>query len=309
MRRKLTTPEFISRANEKHSHKYDYSKSIYISSHDKVEIVCPIHGSFYQTANDHLNGCGCPICHKSPTKTTLDTFLKKCKVIHGETYDYSKVEYKTTSEKVLIKCQKHGEFWQVPYVHLRGAGCVKCRFLKKDCSRIKSTEQFIHEAKEIHGNAYDYSTTEYKTAKEKVTIICLKHGSFKQAPFNHLTSKQGCPKCRSSLGERSIRKWLKNNNVIYTEQKKFDGCRNPKTNYPLKYDFYLPETKTLIEYDGKQHFVVSYFGTHHKTRKDLIETQYRDKIKTEYAEKNGFRLIRIPFHDFLGIDKILKEKI
>jgi Zn finger protein HypA/HybF involved in hydrogenase expression len=242
-------------------------------------------------------------------KPNLNTFIERSEKKHGKVYDYSQVKYKNTIEPVTILCQKHGKFEQAPYSHWRGSGCPKCRYLNETCGRIKSTEQFVKDANEIHGQVYDYTKTEYKIAKEKVTIICPKHGEFQQSPLNHLMNRQGCPKCRSSIGERIIRKWLDENKISYSEQKTFDGCRNPITNYPLRFDFYIPTLNTLIEYDGKQHFEVGYFGEHHKTEKDLIDTQYRDKIKTEYAEKNGFRLLRIPFQKQMNINKILEGKI
>ena len=58
--------------------------------------------------------------------TTLD-FIEKAKKVHGDKYDYSKVEYVNSHSKVCIICPKHGEFWQNPNGHLRGHGCPKCR--------------------------------------------------------------------------------------------------------------------------------------------------------------------------------------
>ena len=61
MRKKLTTEEFIRRAREKHGDTYDYSNSMYTGIFDKIEIICHVHGSFVQTAHDHLYG-GCTKC-------------------------------------------------------------------------------------------------------------------------------------------------------------------------------------------------------------------------------------------------------
>ena len=62
MGKRLTTAEFITRAKEKHGDKYDYSKVEYINSRTKVCIICPEHGEFWQSANDHLQGKGCSKC-------------------------------------------------------------------------------------------------------------------------------------------------------------------------------------------------------------------------------------------------------
>lgn len=63
----------------------------------------------------------------------------------------------------------------------------------------KTTEQFIAEAKAIHGDKYDYTTVKYRNCDTKVEIICKKHGSFFQTPYNHCNKKQGCPKCANDL--------------------------------------------------------------------------------------------------------------
>lgn len=60
--------------------------------------------------------------------------------------------------------------------------------------RKLTTEEFIAKAREVHGDKYDYSKTEYSTAKTKVCIICPKHGDFWQKPLFHLQGC-GCPKC------------------------------------------------------------------------------------------------------------------
>ena len=52
-----------------------------------------------------------------------DDFIKKSREVHGDKYDYSKVEYVKNHTKVCIICPKHGEFWQVPNSHLNGNGC------------------------------------------------------------------------------------------------------------------------------------------------------------------------------------------
>lgn len=120
-----TTEEFIEKAILVHGDKYDYSKTEYKGSITKVCIICPKHGEFWQKPNDHLHGEGCKECSKK-YKTT-EEFIEESKSIHGDKYDYSKVNYINSNEKVCIICPKHGEFWQTPHSHLRGRGCPKCR--------------------------------------------------------------------------------------------------------------------------------------------------------------------------------------
>lgn len=60
--RRLTTTEFIKRANNKHCGFYVYDKTTYFNTRSKVIITCPIHGDFLQRAGSHLEGYGCPNC-------------------------------------------------------------------------------------------------------------------------------------------------------------------------------------------------------------------------------------------------------
>ena len=125
--------DFVNKAHEIHNSKYFYYKESYINCNEKVKISCPEHGVFYQLGQMHLLGQGCPICGKEkakeflPKKKSTDDFIKKAKLVHGEKYDYSKVEYDGYNNNVIIICKKHGEFSQTPHNHLDGSGCPRCK--------------------------------------------------------------------------------------------------------------------------------------------------------------------------------------
>ena len=137
-RRLKTNEQFIGEANEIHNNFYNYSKTDYYNDHTKVEIICPIHGSFWQTPNAHLRGQGCMECGKKKTALaasyTKEMFIDKAINVHNNYYDYSKVNYLDSTTKVCIICPEHGEFWQRPAGHLQGQGCPKCT--KKNQTRI-----------------------------------------------------------------------------------------------------------------------------------------------------------------------------
>lgn len=129
-------------------------------------------------------------------RLTKGEFILKAKELHGNKYDYSKVEYVNANTEVCIICPEHGEFWQTPKNHLRTKGCEKCRTQNRINSKTMSTEQFIEKACKIHGNKYDYSKTIYKGYSKKVCIICPTHGEFLQIANNHING-EGCPKCKN----------------------------------------------------------------------------------------------------------------
>ena len=129
---------------------------------------------------------------------TKEDFIEKAKQVHGETYDYSLVDYVKTNQKVDIICPKHGVFQQTPQKHLAGQICPMC-------TRAKYGETFLERARTVHGDRYDYSKVEYVNSYTKVEIICKVHGSFWQKPHDHTTSGQGCPKCAAEAGAKRRR--------------------------------------------------------------------------------------------------------
>jgi hypothetical protein len=122
---KITTNDFISKANKIHNNKYMYNNTVYTGSHDTVIITCCDHGEFKQKANNHLYGKGCPSCSGN-RKIELKEFLTKVSKIHGNKYNYSKIKYTNTDSKVKIICPIHGEFEQMAKNHLEGKGCQSC---------------------------------------------------------------------------------------------------------------------------------------------------------------------------------------
>lgn len=101
--------------------------------------------------------------------TVTETFITKAKEIHGNKYDYSKVEYVNATTKVCIICPEHGEFWQAPSKHLGGQGCPKC------VGKNMTSEYFLKKCKEIYDDKYSYEKTVY-TKKNGVIIIYKIHG-------------------------------------------------------------------------------------------------------------------------------------
>ena len=290
--KKKSQNEIISKFKQVHGDKYDYSKVHYINSRTKVCIICPEHGEFWQTPNNHINGQDCFECGKTKYKEKRflgkEEFIKRATKIHNNKYNYSNVDYKNAMEKVCIICPEHGEFWQLPATHLQGIGCPVCGKLKASKSHKLTTEKFIQRAKEIHGDKYDYSKTTYKNMKEPVCIICPTHGEFWQVAHTHLTN-HGCPKCSSSALEISIKNILEKNNIKYLHQYKFEWLKDIKQ---LIVDFYLPDYNIVIECQGLQHFKPSNFGSKKTEKTKLFETTIRhDKIKFEECKKHNIDVL------------------
>ena len=145
----------------------------------------------------------------------------------------------------------------------------------------RNTEQFIVEAKLVHGDKYDYSKVDYKNWREKVCIICPIHGEFWQIPNSHL-SGHGCPICGDSMLERDVAEILTSNGILYERQKTFDWLGKKSL------DFYIPEYNIAIECQGEQHYKpVEHFGGE-ETFNGIIE---RDVCKNKLCKEHNVLLL------------------
>lgn len=190
----MNTEEFILKAKLKHGDKYDYSKTVYVNNKTRLIIICKKHGETNQYPDTHINGYGCQMCNKENSRLTTDEFLIKSKKIHGDVYDYSKTVYELSTKKVIITCKKHGDFLQTPNSHLKGNGCKVCWDEKRNQYGLTFND-FLKRAKEVHGDKYVYSKTNFVNMLTNVTITCKIHGDFIQTPNSHINGKQGCRKC------------------------------------------------------------------------------------------------------------------
>jgi len=131
-------------------------------------------------------------------RLTTEQFIEKAKLVHGEKYNYTNVEYSNSHNKVKILCSKHGAFEQSPNNHLSGKGCYLCSLEYKSELLSKDVSLFIDDSNRIHNNKYDYTSVDYINSKVKVKIICPEHGLFTQSPEKHLFG-HGCRKCANKL--------------------------------------------------------------------------------------------------------------
>jgi protein-arginine kinase activator protein McsA len=229
----LTTQQVIKDFQKVHGDRYDYSKVDYKNTKTKVLIICQEHGEFWQSSGEHKKGKGCPECGGNILLTTQKV-IKDFRKAHGDRYDYSKVDYKNTKTKVLIICQEHGEFLQIPNNHKKGHGCPRCA----GCGYTLATEEIIQHFKNVHGDCYDYSKVTYRGARVKVDIICPEHGKFSQVPISHKRGI-GCPKC--GVASRVDKQSLTTQQVL----EDFHKTHGDRYNYS-KVDYVNTSTKVLI---------------------------------------------------------------
>lgn len=183
-----------------HDDRYDYSKINAETKGRKITVGCPEHGWFIQNISDHRRGSKCPECSKEngrmlrsrDQKSAIDSF----KTVHGNRYDYSRVQYSSSTTKVTIGCSVHGWFEQLPSNHQKGQGCYKCGVIQRSKSKKMTLEEFISKSRTKHEDKYDYSLVDLQSnnLSDKVKIICPNHGIFLQDAQIHML-KSGCKQC------------------------------------------------------------------------------------------------------------------
>lgn len=285
---------FIYKSQLVHGSRYSYEHVVYVNNNTKVKITCPYHGVFEQTPLAHVFGKqGCPIC--AGRNNTTQSIIEQFRDLHGDRYDYSKVEFKRMWDKVIIGCPEHGDFLQTPEKHLLGQGCPKCGKSEGGKKQRMSKEEFIRKSHELYGNIYDYSKVDFVTTHVKVEIVCPKHGSFFQRPYDHLNG-HGCPTCGSlsSRGEDEIYEYVCSivgkENVVKRDRELLGDGR--------ELDIYVPSKKIAFEYDGLRWHSEQYGKDRHYHLR-----------KTELCHNKGVSLIHIFEDEYLNGKEIVLSKI
>lgn len=209
----------------------EWMSNEYTNNRKPETCKCLVCGNIWNICWSNLKqGKGCPVCSTNKNaekrKSNTEEFIKKAKIVHGDKYEYFRVDYILAREKVFITCKEHGDFLQTPNDHLNGYGCPKC------IKNIKLyTDTFIEKAKVVHDDLYDYSRVNYITHRHKVKIVCKIHGEFEQDAGSHLAG-HGCPKCNVTdgvynitLAERNKEIWLKRQAIVYFV-KLFNECES-----------------------------------------------------------------------------------
>lgn len=308
--RRLTTEEFIQKAQTVHGDRYNYSRVEYFDNATKVPIICSEHGVFHQRPGNHMSGAGCPFCRDECTstrfKSNIDDFIQRSREVHGNRYDYAQVRYIGDGTKVAIICKEHGVFQQTPHDHKDGHGCPICGNEATAALARLTPEEFIQRAKKVHGDEYDYSEVKFiKNIDTKVPILCQKHGLFHQRPHNHLIGN-GCPKCNPK-SSRAEQRWLISQGVPEEYwQYKIPGSR-------LEADGYDPRTNTIYEFDG------DFFHGNPKLYNPQEVNQVSGKAFGELYEATlarrqairnlGYKLVWIWCSDFKSQEEQLAKKV
>ena len=305
---------FLEEMTRKFGDAFNFSEAVYHNRDAYITVLCNKCRTKFTTKPRYLvdkNNASsiCPCCKKtmdSRRKTlTQDEFVQKSRRVHGEKYSYEQAVYSGCNSPVKIWCTICNKmFIQKPRYHLGGAGCQLCWHKSISIANKITQTQFIQKAIDFHGNKYSYTKSVYVGGRIKVVIKCNRcKRIFKMRPDAHLRGG-GCLCETDSIGEMKIISFCKKNNILFERNKTFDGCKRIR---PLHFDFYFQDMNLLVEYDGRQHFSPFFSDklNEEQAGRILLLQKEADFIKSEFANKNGIRLIRIPYTKLKHIDVIL----
>ena len=281
-----------------------------------ISIICPTHGKVITNTELFLKNKLCGKCSRKELTTqrhreTLeqrqnllyDKIIKSCND-KGYTLLSEKNEIINNTTYIKYICPKHGEKLIRINNLINGRGCPECATEKRRSMYQLSPNEVEDKIKAFGGivlNKEDYINNTTKNLK----IICNNCGKVFLTSLRNYVQHEGqvCETCAKieSMGERKVRHYLEKNHINYERQKKYPDCRNIN---PLPFDFFLPESNTIIEFDGRQHFEETGMFT-----SSLKETKFHDSIKNNYCKENNIYLIRIPYWDYSKIDNILDNEL
>lgn len=224
--------------------------------------------------------------------------------IENNKYRYLKTETRKDSDHtrkyILIQCDKgHEAYWTRWNTFKSGHRCPHCK--NENYKGKWNRDEIIRFVNNEEG--YEFiEFIKFDKVKSRIKIKCPKSHTY-EVTFSKFKEGRRCPVCKESKGEKVIEKILKEFNIGYARQHRFDDCR---FKYRLPFDFYLTDYNICIEFDGRQHFeIVGTFGGFDS----FIDTIIRDTVKNEYCKKNNIRLIRIPYWDMENIEKIIVNEL
>lgn len=227
-----------------------------------------------------------------------EEFIEKATIINGDKYDYSKVVFKKVKDKIIIICDKHGEFKQTVQAHLSGRQCKYCR--NKNVKHTKET--FIQKAITIHVDKYDYSQVDYTNNKTAVMIICKEHGIFLQIPNHHMNGS-GCSQCNGGI--RLTKEDFINKATIINGDK-FDYSKVVYINNHSDVEIYCKEHNKWFFKIPKSHFDGVGCDECTSDKKKLKYDEVIDRFHETHGEKYIYDIVPLKLSSDINIEIFCK---
>ena len=298
MPKKLTTEEVKGRIEDLTGNEY-LLLGEYVNAHTKMLVKHSLCENQYKVIwNSFQKGTRCPKCSRLEKLNNQEIDKRMFELTKDE---YSRIgNYVNAHTKILVKHSLCGNTYEVIWNSFQqGSRCPRCSGVEKLNNKEIDKKMF-----ELVGNEY-VRIGDYINNSTKMLVKHSLCGNQYKVAWGNFQSGKRCPKCNESKGEKTISDILNSLNIKYSTQKRFPECKHKN---PLPFDFYIhnKKSKLLIEFDGRQHFEsVEIFGG----KNGLRDTQFRDKIKNDFAKEKEIPLLRIPYTEQDNIESILTNKL
>ena len=297
--KKRTNDSWVAEVYELVGSEYTFLEP-YTRARDPILVIHNKCGLEYRVKpNNFKSGKRCPTCS---IRLSQEDFDKRVMETTGNEYSFLEPYFKN-GHKTRVRHNICGhEYKATPNHFFKGRRCPECWF----ASRRMTQEEF-------ESKVYDVFKDEYTVLGEYVTStdsIEMRHNTcghtYSTMPPTVMRGS-GCPRCRSSKGERAIAQYLDEKNISYSEEHSFPDLKDKQV---LRYDFAIYDDNNklvlLIEFDGAQHFE-KYWSE--SSIEGLLKRQSRDTEKDNYADWKGVPIIRIPYTEINNIEQILDSCI
>ena len=308
----LTYDKFIEKCHTTHLNIFDYSKTNYVNMLTKSCFICPIHGEFLTTPNNHLisKTGGCKQCvniqNGNRHRKNKNHFIDKANEIHGTYYDYSLVVYTHSLDYVNIICPIHGIFSMKASNHINNRqGCSKCGTLKaSDKVKIDTIEFKYRLSKKKNFEKYDFgSVNNFQNLHSHIYPTCNLHGKYKTTPSKALKGNSfGCSECIHENMADDLNIFLEKSRSLHGDKYRYDN-----TTYTKAHDYVTITCPTHGDFDIKAYIHTS--GGGHCPKCTSFVSSYELEI-IEYLKSIGVEDIEGSVRRLGGIKEIdiLSEK-
>ena len=291
---KKHTYEFVKEYIE--SFGYKLLSKEYINSYTKLLIKCPKGHEYKISFNSFKQGYRCSYCCGNAKYIFEDIE----EYIRNFNYTLLSDKYKNSASKLSLVCPLGHEF-EMSWDSFKNKN-HRCPICARSSNADKHRLLYKNVKENIESFNYTLLSEEYVDYQTKLLVRCP-YGHEYEVRYANFQQGSRCPICKISKGEQKITDWLNKNNINYIYNKPyFNDLLSQKGNL-LRPDFIIEDKKIWIEYDGEYHYQDVYNDGSYERTKNY------DELKNQYANKNGWTLIRIPYWEFDNIEIILENLI
>ena len=244
-------------------------------------------------------------------RETLEEFKVKAFKVHGDRYDYSKVDLQGNSVKVIVVCKEHGNFLITPGHHKTGKGCRQCSIKENSIKCKELWADYLEFVKTKHDNKYSYKSPQDNYRPLRLQVICPTHGEFDISSTSHKSGK-GCMKCaienRANQRRDTTEDFIKKARAFHGDRYDYSETDVVNDFTKVKITCRLHGTFKIAPYSHKQGSGCKPCAVENNPtlQRDSLET-FIEKARSVHGDKYSYKEIEDYRNDLFKVGIICKE--